>query len=219
MVLIPHTAPLRAQQVAGGIAVWLDELRAGGYAAVRTNALPTAVARTLHAAGFVDVQRLALLAHDHPGSVLAPAGSTLRLSALHDAVVAELDATAFDAPWSLDREGVAEVRSATPRHRVRGTVALDADPTAAISPPVAFAISGRSGRHGFLQRLAVHPDHRRAGHATVLVTDALRWMARWRVTRALVNTHVDNAAALELYLRLGFTRLDDDLRVLGRSLR
>jgi ribosomal protein S18 acetylase RimI-like enzyme len=45
---------------------------------------------------------------------------------------------------------------------------------------VAYAISGRDGRNGYIQRLAVAPEHQHHGHGLTLVTDSLRWMARWR---------------------------------------
>ena len=102
------------------------------------------------------------------------------------------------------------MRSATPRHRAR---AIRAD-----SSLVAYAISGRDGKNAYIQRLAVSPDHQHQGHGTALVGDALRWMARWRVQRALVNTHVGNDAALALYHRFGFTDLADRLHVYERRI-
>ena len=79
-------------------------------------------------------------------------------------------------------------------------------------------VSGRDGRNGYIQRLAVSPDHQNRGFGLALVTDSLRWMARWRVQRALVNTHVGNDAALVLYHRLGFTDLSDRLHVFERRI-
>jgi ribosomal protein S18 acetylase RimI-like enzyme len=83
---------------------------------------------------------------------------------------------------------------------------------------VAYAISGRDGRNGYIQRLAVDPEHQRAGHGAALVADSLRWMARWRVHRALVNTHVGNTAALALYHRFGFVDLTERLHVYERRI-
>ncbi len=83
---------------------------------------------------------------------------------------------------------------------------------------MAFAISGRAGRCGYLQRLAVDPEHRRRGLATALVIDALGWMRRHRTTSTMVNTAVDNRAAIDLYESLGFTRTPRDLRVLELAL-
>jgi ribosomal protein S18 acetylase RimI-like enzyme len=51
-----------------------------------------------------------------------------------------------------------------------------------------------------------------------LVADSLRWMARWRVNRALVNTHTGNTAALALYHGLGFSDLGDRLHVYERRI-
>ena len=62
------------------------------------------------------------------------------------------------------------------------------------------------------------PEHQHQGHGLSLVTDSLRWMARWRVQRALVNTHIGNDAALALYHRLGFTDLNDHLHVYERRI-
>ena len=42
--------------------------------------------------------------------------------------------------------------------------------------------------------------------------------ARWRIERVLVNTHVGNTAALDLYASTGFERLEDELTVLERRL-
>jgi ribosomal protein S18 acetylase RimI-like enzyme len=52
----------------------------------------------------------------------------------------------------------------------------------------------------------------------VLVSDAMRWMSRWRVQRALVNTHIGNEAALALYHRFGFSDLEDRLHVYERRI-
>jgi ribosomal protein S18 acetylase RimI-like enzyme len=112
--------------------------------------------------------------------------------------------------WCIDRVGIGDVRAATPRHRARAV--LDG------SDIVAYAVSGRDGRNGYIQRLAVSPTHQHQGHGLALVADSLRWMARWRVRRALVNTHNGNDAALALYHRIGFTDLQDRLHVYERRI-
>jgi ribosomal protein S18 acetylase RimI-like enzyme len=106
--------------------------------------------------------------------------------------------------------GLGDVRSATPRHRARA-IRVDQE-------IVAYIISGRDGRNGYVQRLAVSPAHQHHGFGRALVTDSLRWMARWRVQRALVNTHIGNDTALALYHRLGFTDLGDRLHVFERRI-
>ena len=83
---------------------------------------------------------------------------------------------------------------------------------------VAYSIWGRAGARGYLQRLAVDPTHRRAGHGTALVVDGLRWLARRRADTAVVNTQVGNDTALSLYESLGFRRQPGGLVVLRTAL-
>ena len=85
--------------------------------------------------------------------------------------------------------------------------------------PLGYAISGRAGRQGYLQRLAVDPPHQGKGHGQVLVADALHWMHKRGVARAVVNTQLGNEAALALYGRLGFRLQPSGLAVLRRALR
>ena len=75
-------------------------------------------------------------------------------------------------------------------------------------------ITGRSGSSGFIQRLAVSPDHQRQGVGTALLQDGLKWLGRHRVRDILVNTHLDNDQALNLYAKWGFHRLEEELQVM-----
>jgi ribosomal protein S18 acetylase RimI-like enzyme len=121
-----------------------------------------------------------------------------------------LDARAFVGVWRLDEEGHDDALHATPvtRFRVGGEE----------SRPVAYAIAGRAGPTGYLQRIAVDPSVRRAGWGRAVVADALQWLHRHRVDRTLVNTQADNDAALRLYETCGFTRLPVGLCVMERAL-
>jgi hypothetical protein len=47
------------------------------------------------------------------------------------------------------------------------------------------------------------------------VVDALRWVRRRGSTSVLVNTQLDNLAAMDLYLSLGFTAQPEQLCVLS----
>ena len=85
------------------------------------------------------------------------------------------------------------------RHRRRDT--LISEPTGHASQisslvRVGFAITGKAGTTGYLQRIAVHPECQRLGIGRQLVDDALEWLMRRGTSRALVNTGVDNLAAL-----------------------
>lgn len=187
---------------------WVDELRSQGYSHVRTGAVEPAVARSFHAAGFVEAQRLALLQAEPPQP---PSDAHRRLRTMRtvadDDVAAAIDLAAFGPEWCFDATAIGDAREATPAHRARFALGAGDRPTG-------YAITGRAGRHGFLQRLAVAPDAQGAGHGSALVADSLRWLRRWRVQTVLVNTEVGNDVALRLYRRNGFEVLPEHLVVL-----
>ena len=185
---------------------WIDDLTARGFRRVRTGALNAAQAASLTPHGFQPIQHLALLEHRSPRDAARSTGSTDKLDAGAYEAASVVDRSAFATPWALDATSIADVCHATHRHRARAV--LDDGRI------VAFAISGRDAGLGFLQRLAVDPAHQRAGLGQRLVLDSLRWAARWRCHRVLVNTHVENEPALTLYARTGFVHLDEQLVVL-----
>jgi ribosomal protein S18 acetylase RimI-like enzyme len=65
-------------------------------------------------------------------------------------------------------------------------------------------VFGWSAERGYLQRLAVHPEHRGRGLAETLISDGLRWLRRRGALTTLVNTQEANERALRLYQRVGF---------------
>ena len=194
---------------------WTERVNELGYSVVRTNALARGTSRQMECAGFTVLQELVLLELNSPRAALKAvleSGSD-RLATQHVEPeqipnVSTIDVDAFGRDWGLSESAIADVCAATPRHRLRG----------AGEPLAAFAISGRDGRQGFLQRLSVSPERQRQGLGRALVLDSLEWMTRWRVQRVLVNTAFDNYAALALYRGLGFRRIGERLRVYERTL-
>ena len=91
-------------------------------------------------------------------------------------------------------------------------------PAASDGAAIGYAVTGRAGRRGYIQRLAVHPEARRAGWARALVVDGLRWLRRWRADKVLVNTQEGNHGAAALYEALGFRRERNGLSVLSARL-
>jgi GNAT superfamily N-acetyltransferase len=183
-------------------------LAGDGYSSVVTNALAPADALPFVDAGFTVRQRLHLLGHDMirlPHAV----HTTRRAHRSDRGAVLALDALAFDAFWRLDDLGLDDALHATPiaRFRVGGE-----------RSPSAYAISGRAGALGYIQRVAVHPDARGEGWGRTVVADALHWLHRQRVGRTLVNTQVGNDVALHLYETCGFTPMPFGLCVMGRDL-
>lgn len=183
-----------------------------GFSRIVTGALAPAEAAGFLHAGFEIEERLHLLGHDLVTLPKAPAAAAATRRAVErDFIeVLEVDTQAFPPFWRLDRAGLDDAVCATPHARFRVSLA-----GARIT---GYAVTGRSARRGFLQRLAVDPDHQRAGIGAGLVVDGLRWLKRWRVERAVVNTQLSNEPALALYLRLGFQREPAGLSVLSVGL-
>jgi ribosomal protein S18 acetylase RimI-like enzyme len=126
-----------------------------------------------------------------------------------------VDHLAFEAPWRLDASGIDEAMHATPRSRLR----VGTDTSGEGRPIVCgYAICGRAGRTGYLQRLAVDPERQGRGLGRELVIDALAWLARRHATSVLVNTQETNERAIDLYRSLGFEPDRAELIVLERDL-
>lgn len=210
LVTVDHGADVPASL----LRTWLNELRRSGYEHVRSGALSRASCRGYEAIGFTPVQSLALLRAtltsrrpSHGRDVRLRKGNLDELEEL-----AVIDRHAFEPGWGLDAISIEDAMHATPAHRLR--VAVDASTDEILG----YAVSGRAGRAGFLQRLAVGPTAQRRGIGTRLVIDAQGWARRWRATSMTVNTQVDNAAALHLYTSCGFVLLPEQLTVMQRAL-
>ena len=193
----------------------VDTLSAQGFSAVVTGALASAEQRAFLAAGFAEAERLHLLSHNLSGlrrvrGAGHPAARLRRAWGRDQAAVLQVDAAAFPLFWQLDEAGLADALTATPHNRFQ--VAVTDTGTV-----VGYAITGRSGRNGYLQRLAVDPLQQGRGVGRVLVFDGLRWLSRWRAEQCVVNTQWGNEAALGLYERVGFHRLPEALAVLSRG--
>lgn len=162
------------------------------------------------AAGFTLIEELYLLRHDLERIDSPAPGIGLRRARRSEwAALVEIDALAFQPFWRLDATGLEEAGSATPVARVR-VAAVD-------GRPAGYAITGRAGASGYVQRLAVTPTCAGRGLGSALLIDGLHWLRARGAHEALVNTQIGNERALVLYLRRGF-RLDDlRLAVLRRT--
>jgi ribosomal protein S18 acetylase RimI-like enzyme len=192
----------------------LHELGGRGYRKALTSALTYAEQQPFLDAGFVVHERLHLLRHDLHGVPSRPPRPEqplqLRRGRRADRPsVLSVDGAAFQPFWRFDARGLDDARAATPNSRFR--VAADGD-------VVGYAVTGRAGAIGYLQRLAVLPDRQRRGIGRALTVDALVWVRRRGATSLLVNTQETNTAALELYEALGFQRQAYGLAVLEHPL-
>jgi ribosomal protein S18 acetylase RimI-like enzyme len=210
---------------------WLDTIAAENPAAttIRSAALFPRAAERFEAAGFEVADRLALLRADllsetfvHTARLREPRGdgTTRAMRRRHFTAAAVVDRAAFGPAWGHDASELVEVCRATPFHAARHRLF---PPRRVATRPgratVGFAIAGASSEHGYLQRLAVDPGAQRRGHGRALTLDALRWMLRRQLPDCLVNTSVDNEAALALYRSIGFTPMPDQLTVLHFDVR
>ena len=213
---VAHVAPVGdflGPLTAGDVVRSLGDLRRAGYRSAITAALHRADRGPFLEAGFVETERLHLL--QHPFALLhaasPPPGVELRRGRRRDhAEVLAVDAAAFAPFWRLDEAGLAEALTATTS--VHFQVARRGGGV------VGYAVCGRAGARGYVQRLAVDPGDQGRGTGAALLYDGLRWLRRWGARDALVNTQVGNDRSLRLYHRAGFVLQADGLAVLEVSL-
>ena len=177
-----------------------------GYREAVTAALGPLEAQGFLLAGFEVHERLHLLARDLRDLPASPPVPLRRGRHRDRPAVLAVDARAFSAFWRLDDAGLDEALAATPTSRFRVTEVDGA--------VVGYAVTGRAGRRGFLQRLAVEPEREGLGLGRALVLDGLGWLRRRGVERVVVNTQEANQRALALYEQLGVRRQNAGLAVL-----
>lgn len=213
---VAHITPLPSSPLPSAEFVrWcLDTLARRGYKRVVTAALSPLEQVGFLAAGFDVEERLHLLGLElGPDLPPLPPGLPLRrVPPWRRPEVLEVDASAFPPFWQLDSAGLTDSLRATPVRRFRMAVGPDRRLTG-------YAVCGRSGTRGFVQRLAVDPRRQREGTGRRLLLDGLHWLARAGASRAVVNTQVGNEAALSLYLATGFREEPVGLSVLSAGLK
>jgi GNAT superfamily N-acetyltransferase len=202
-------APIGGRPIGrSAIRACLEQLEHDGFTSVLTSALAPSDQEPFLELGFAVRDRLHLLAHDL--RVLPEVGRRgLRRARRSDRRhVLAVDAAAFPPFWRLDDTGLDDALDATPVARFR----------VAAGPHGGYAITGRAGPRGYLQRLAVHPAAQGRGTGSALIVDGLRWARRWGAREVMVNTQTGNDGAVRLYERLGFVHRPEGLVVLDRAL-
>jgi len=206
---IAHLVPGRGRPTPAAVQRAVDDLGATGYRSAITGALAVPDQLPFLQSGFEVHERLHLLVRTiDPLPESRPAHLRGGRHADRSRVL-EVDGAAFPAFWRLDAAGLADALAATPSARFR--VAVDKKSGRGI---VGYAVTGRAGPRGYLQRLAVEPGHQRAGIGGALVVDGLRWLRRWGAKEVLVNTQEGNDPAVRLYESLGFHLRPEGLAVL-----
>ena len=193
----------------------VDEHTRGGASVFRTPAITADEAVNYTRSGFHVISVLRLLTHDlqphkpkrQPLGLPTTDVRLRRARAVDLSACAQVDRRAFGPEPSFDRHDLAAALDATDRSRLR--VVRESDVTA-------FAVTGRAGRRGYLQRLAVDPQLQGRGAGTALVLDALRWCQSHGARRVVVNTSTENIRALSLYRGLGFIDAPLELLLMER---
>jgi len=181
-------------------------LRARSVSTAFTPALNLFESEPFCQAGFEIHERLHLLSRHITKEVDKPAFPLKPGRPWHRRQVLEIDDKSFDDFWKFDALALKESRQATATHRFRVAYA---DGRLA-----GYAVTGRSGGRGYLQRLAVDPEAQGRGIATALINDSFGWLHQRGVSLSMVNTQEGNSRALALYERLGFVRQPEGLVVL-----
>jgi ribosomal protein S18 acetylase RimI-like enzyme len=190
----------------------LENVRAAGYRRVLTTATAAAERPGFLAAGFAPIAWLHLLARRLDAVPRATPDHRIRRPHRSDwPTIVEVDRNAFSPLWHLNLDGITVARRATASNRVR--VATDEN-----GRVVGYAVCGRTGDRGYVQRLAVEPGAQGGGLGSALLSDGLRWMQTRGAEWAFINTQFENDGALRLYLRTGFELQAERLAVLGLDL-
>lgn len=191
----------------------LSTLAGQGFSRVVTGALSPLEQAGFLAAGFGVEQQLRLLGLDLtlPLPTLPRTPRLRRVPDRRRPEVLEVDHAAFPDFWRFDELALIDALEATPQVRFRMAGGRR-------GPMHGYAICGRSGRRGYVQRLAVHPRAQGRGTGRRLLLDGLHWLAGHGANRALVNTQANNRAALSLYTAIGFRDEPVGLSVLSVGL-
>ena len=123
--------------------------------------------------------------------------------------VLKIDHVSFDTFWQFDENAFLNAKKATPYARLR--VVKKNNQIAG------YAITGAGIKEGFIQRLAIFPEHQNCGFGTLLLNDGLDWLHRKGVSNVWVNTQPTNEAAINLYKKSKFELSKDELSVLRFS--
>ena len=150
------------------------QLADDGYEQAITVALSPTEQEPFRDAGFVLQERLHLLVH-HLAAVPPRTTPKPRRARRDDwPAIEQTDAESFSEFWRLGQQGLRQAMAATPVRRMRVIGVDEADQV------IAYALTGRAGPTGYLQRLAVRPAHQGEGLGRCLAIDCLHWLRRHR---------------------------------------
>ena len=164
-LVVAPDAPLSEAAILDCIA----RAKAAGYDEVLTSAVGPAEGEPFVEARFTVRERLHLLTQTMAREPAPPDRPVTRATRRDRPNVLALDDLAFAPFWRLGALGLRDALDATPVRRFRATRS-DGEPAL-----TGYAITGRAGDQGYLQRIAVHPGMRRRGLGQTLVALPSLW--------------------------------------------
>jgi ribosomal-protein-alanine N-acetyltransferase len=165
----------------------------------------------LQDAGYVTIDRM-LTYEAAPADIAAPpAHGSLSLRPLraHELALAhDLDTRSFEPPWRYPPVIM---------HKAYGACAVF---TLAEweGKPAGYCCALLNDAHGHVVRLAIDPQHRRAGIGTAMLAQVVHVLGEHGATSVSLNTQGDNHVSQRLYLRMGFNEIMERPMVLRKVL-
>jgi ribosomal protein S18 acetylase RimI-like enzyme len=178
-----------------------------GVPSVLSPPLPIASMRTWERVGYHEFLELALMRLSLETQPRSPDHLVVESDPDRLEELLAIDAAAFSSFWRFDLLGLREALDATGVSRV--LIIRDSN-----GSPTGFAIVGFGSAISYLQRVAVHPDWQGKGMGRSLIRVAARKARDAGAKVMLLNTQVDNEAAMRLYESEGYVRLPEPLCLL-----
>lgn len=180
-----------------------------GSSWVYSPALYPSSTRVWKKAGYQETHRLGVMERSLSRSIDAPRNPLSRTTPDWDCLGA-IDYAAFDGFWRMGSDGLKEALKATSNAAIL-TSEFEMG-------PVGYVIVGAQWGVAYLQRLAVHPNHRGNDIGSDLVRGAIHWARQTTSQVIVLNVRDENEPAQRLYANTGFTATGTKLRILGHDL-
>ncbi len=181
-------------------------LTGAGATAVLSPPLPRSAQKTWRQADFLPHSSLALMRRNL-GPVPPPTHLVIAGTEEDVTEALRIDAAAFDRFWRFDESALAEAIAATPQSVLQVVKA----PNGGLA---GYAVTGAGSTLAYLQRVAVDPRFQGNGIGRSLIRASARWAKKSGATSIMLNTQVENEAAIRLYESEGYDTLDEPLEVL-----
>ncbi|MEN8113571.1 MAG: GNAT family N-acetyltransferase [Actinomycetota bacterium] len=208
--LVPDASLRLVRGGSGFLSQCATRLNELGAPHVYSPPLPATSRRPWEEAGFVEFVPLAFMRLDITGTFPSPDHLVITPPEPRISQLLTIDHAAFDEFWRFDRFGLSEAIAATGKAKTLLIRGPDGE-------PVAFAIVGFGHAMSYLQRLAVHPDWQGQRMGRSLIRSAVRLASAAGSRSVILNTQMDNTAAIALYESEGFETLSESLAVLRQG--